>query len=485
MELNIQTLTAVDYDIRTTTYDGKEYIIVPVVMMVEGVHSGSHGALFHSAAELGRYPASWDGRPVVIHHPEVNGMAVSANRPDISEQETVGYVFNTTLDGSKLKAEAWLCLERLTRVSPETLQHINDKKPLDVSVGVFTDEEQVAGVWQGESYQAIAHNHRPDHLAILPGATGACSFDDGCGIRNNSKIETNVEITDKVKKTLEVLKGVPFAVVSESQLTNNEADYKALVQSIQRKLDRMDTDNKVHWLVALYEDRFIYKMATNNGEEYYQRGYETMQDGEVDFDTNVMRMQITYQPMGQSNKFTRNINNNKGGDMSGTQNPCCPDKVKELIANAATKFTEGDKDWLLTQSAETIAKLFPNEQEPEKVTVNKEQALEVLKEYLSDKDTVMKMLPDEMRTQLEYGLEAYNQNRTKLISGIVANSNNQFKEDDLKDMEMPMLQKIYKSVVKVDYSANGSAGAEVNDNKETDGVEPLMAPGIISEKEDK
>jgi hypothetical protein len=472
----------VDYDIRTTTYDGKEYIIVPVVMMREGVHAGSHGPLFHSAEELGRYPAAWDGRPVVIHHPEVNGQPVSANRPDVSEQEKIGYVFNTQLDGDKLKAEAWLCLERLKQISPETLEHIEQHKPLDVSVGVFTDQENNAGTYNGEQYTAIAHNHRPDHLAILPGQRGACSFEDGCGIRNNNaKIETNVEITDKVKKTIDVLKENLF--LTKSDLNVNEADYKELVNSIQRKLDRMDTDNKTHWLIALYSDRFIYKVVNNEVPQYIERSYSVMDDGELDFGSDVQRMQVVYQPMAQTNKFTRSINNNKGGDMSETKNPCCPDKVEELIANKATKFTEGDKDWLLTQSAETIAKLFPNETKPEKVEVNKEEAVQVLKEQLSDKEQVLNMLPDEMRAQFEYGLNAYKAERTKLISGIVANSNEQFTEEDLNSMEMPMLQKLYKSTNKVDYSVNG--GSEMNMNSDNNGVEPLLSPGIVNQKEDK
>jgi hypothetical protein len=468
------------YDIRATMYDGKEYIIVPVVMMREGVHSGSHGSLFHSAEELGRYPAAWDGRPVVIHHPEVNGKPVSANRPDVSQNEKIGYVFNTQLDGDKLKADAWLCLERFKQISPETLEHIESHKPLDVSVGVFTDKEAVSGTWNGESYAAIAHNHRPDHLAILPGGTGACSFADGCGIRNNSqKNNENVEISEKVNNAIEVFKKTQFV---QSDLNVNETDYKQLQQGIQQKLDRMDTDNKVHWLVVLYGDRVIYKVNSEADEDYYQRSYEVMDNDEVEFGTDVQKMRFTYQPVAQNNKFKRSINTNNGGNMTDVKK-CCPDKVDELIANKATKFTEDDKDWLLTQSVETIEKMFPIKQEPEQVSVNKEQALEVLKKQLSDKEQVLDMLPREMKAQFEYGLNAYQAERTKLISGIVKNSNEQFKGEDLKSMDMPMLQKMYKSVVRPDYSvANGDTGSEVNVNSEYDGVEPLLPPGMETEE---
>ena len=40
------------YTVREETYQGAKYLVVPVTMMVEGVHNGSMGPLFHSIAEL-------------------------------------------------------------------------------------------------------------------------------------------------------------------------------------------------------------------------------------------------------------------------------------------------------------------------------------------------------------------------------------------------------------------------------------------------
>jgi len=47
----------------------------------------------------------------------------------------------------------------------------------------------VEGVWNEEEYHSIVRNYRPDHLALLPGAIGACSWEDGCGIRANKDIK--------------------------------------------------------------------------------------------------------------------------------------------------------------------------------------------------------------------------------------------------------------------------------------------------------
>jgi hypothetical protein len=94
-----------DYEVKLVVHQEKAHIVVPVVMMVEGVHSGSLGAIYHSIEELGKYPDTWNGIPVVIYHPKKDDEYVSANSPDIIDAVTVGRVYNTAVEGKKLKAE--------------------------------------------------------------------------------------------------------------------------------------------------------------------------------------------------------------------------------------------------------------------------------------------------------------------------------------------------------------------------------------------
>jgi len=185
------------YTVEVKKHAGKNHLVVPVVMMVEGVHHGSHGPLLHQINDLGRFPESWNGIPIVIQHPEIDGVNVSANSPDIIEKRKVGRIYNTYIkDTKKLAAQAWLDEEKLQALSKEVLDQIKAGKPLEVSLGMFTEEELVTGEYEGEHYEAIARNHRPDHLALLPGSVGACSIADGCGIRANSDGST-VEFTIK------------------------------------------------------------------------------------------------------------------------------------------------------------------------------------------------------------------------------------------------------------------------------------------------
>jgi hypothetical protein len=188
--LDIYFVSNNNYTVRREQLNGVDHIVVPVIMMVEGVHSGSHGPILHLAEDLGRYPESWDGMPVTIGHPLVGGQFVSANSPAVLQDWMVGRIFNTQITDSALRAEAWLDEVTLERISESTLERINNGEIIEVSIGIFSDEETVAGVWNNERYTAIARNHRPNHLALLPDEVGACSIVDGCGIRVNKQEKT-------------------------------------------------------------------------------------------------------------------------------------------------------------------------------------------------------------------------------------------------------------------------------------------------------
>jgi len=130
-----------DYEVTLTVHQERPCYVVPVVMMVEGVHNGSHGPLLHKIDELGKIPAAWNGIPVVIDHPEDEaGTPISANSPEVIDKRTVGRVYNTNVDGTRLCAEVWLDEEKLNSIAPEILEDITNNKLIEVSVGVFSEE---------------------------------------------------------------------------------------------------------------------------------------------------------------------------------------------------------------------------------------------------------------------------------------------------------------------------------------------------------
>lgn len=177
-----------NYKIQRKQHQGKDYMVVPVVMMTEGVRNGSRGPLLHTADEFGRIPASWNGIPIVLNHPkDKDGNDVPANDPEILDHYGTGWIYNTRVDNKRLAAEAWLEEDRLKQISESTHKRVMDGQPLEISLGIFNDKEDNSGTYEDKKYEAIARNHRPDHLALLPDSIGACSWDDGCGLGRNEK----------------------------------------------------------------------------------------------------------------------------------------------------------------------------------------------------------------------------------------------------------------------------------------------------------
>jgi len=481
--MNIYIQVNSEYVIRSEVYEGRNYIVVPVVMMVEGVHNGSQGPLLHLSEDLGKFPESWDGIPVTVQHPTVDGGNVSANSPAMLAKVKVGRIFNTHMDEDKLKAEAWLDERRLQEQSDIALQAIRDQQELQVSVGVFTEEENVPGEWHGESYGSIARNHRPDHLALLPGGTGACSWTDGCGIRVNKKGGNEVK---KVELDLKQVKVYNSENTIVDHITDNENGYREKLQLVQAELDGKDTQVKYHYLVELYDNKLIYEVRMQGeGTSFYQQNYAVSVNDEVEFvgDPVEVQREVNFVALEEKSFKRTKLSNNKPKKevktMSELKKAPCPDKVKALIDHKLTKYTEEDKEWLSTLEEATIDKMLPNEPEVKKEEtpqLNEDEKKQVIEDY-------KKTLPVVDTEVQAYGKKRYDADREKMSKSILANTEDIYTEADFKEMSMDSLEKLYKSTLKdeTDFSILGGNAErpKVNVNEE----EPLFPTGIELEKE--
>ena len=161
-------------------FDGRSYLVAPVTMLVAGVLNDA----LVTAEEAGKYAASWNGRPVTLGHPQRNGEYVSAGTPEINATEAPGQIWNAAFADDKLAAEIWIDIAKATAIGGDALvvmDRLRGNHPVEVSTGYFADHEQSIGTHNGKTYNMIARNLRPDHLALLPGGVGACSWQDGCG----------------------------------------------------------------------------------------------------------------------------------------------------------------------------------------------------------------------------------------------------------------------------------------------------------------
>jgi len=171
--------------VRHDRMEGREFLVVPMVMAVEGVISGSEGPLLYPREELAKFPSCWNHQPVVVYHPIINGQGVSACEPDLLTTHKVGVVMHTKYEDGKLKAEAWVEKERIDAVDARVGEAIENNVMMEVSTGLLLESDGVAGEWQGIPYVGTARNLRPDHLALLPDKIGACSIEDGAGFLRN------------------------------------------------------------------------------------------------------------------------------------------------------------------------------------------------------------------------------------------------------------------------------------------------------------
>lgn len=457
-----------DYEAKLVTHQDKAHMVVPVVMMVEGVHSGSQGPLLHTIAELGKFPDSWNGIPVVIYHPEEDGQPVSANSPEIIDRVAVGRVYNTQVDGKKLKAEVWFDEDKLNAVHPETLANVNDSKEMEVSLGMFTENEYEEGDYEGTEYIGIAHNHRPDHLAILPDQIGACSCAKGCGLgANQNKDEMKIE--DMMRN----LNKVGFAINQISKYA--EAGYREKMDAVYTTLRGMDKDGEYHYLEEMYDSELIYSKSSKDGTKMYKQSYK-FESGKVEFvgDAVEVHRKVEYVLNRgiESDKFSINQNKEDKKMPIGKDCPNCVKKIDSLIANEKSPWQETDREWLLTQEESVLDKLA----KPEIKEVEKKVEIEVNK------------LTPEQTADLAFVANMRKEKKAKMVKDILDNTEAGTWDDaTLTAMSEEVLAKVHKSVAKkveaeqVDYSMVPGFTAQAK----SDSGGPLYMPGVEIESDKK
>lgn len=182
--------------LRSATFDGSDYLVVPVIALIGNVilrPLNSLGPEFVPAEELSRVPDGWNGRPVLPDHP--NEGFDSANVPRTLELYRFGHLFNTKFEDNKLKIEAYLSPERAVSIgsdATEVIERCRAGELVEVSVGAFVTLIEQSGLYNGQPYEYVWRNIVPDHLAMgLHGSPGACSVETGCGAPRAAKDSNN------------------------------------------------------------------------------------------------------------------------------------------------------------------------------------------------------------------------------------------------------------------------------------------------------
>lgn len=339
--------------IRNDKMEGKSFLVVPMVMMVEGVHEGSMGPLYYPTAELAKFPSAWNHKPVVVYHPE-DGQVTACN-PIFLTTNKIGIVMNAKWEDEKLKAEAWLEVDRIEEVDQRVLNAIRAKKVLELSTGLYCDFDMIEGMWNGEEYISTAYNYRPDHLAVLPDLVGACSVKDGAGfLRLNAAAERKLPI-GMVTRHKALLEAMGIHVANEMSHDDIRFELRGLVR------DR----GAYVYVEEVFDDYFIY-VVENGDLAYYYQAYEIREDDNVGDTLTLVGVAEQVKKIVQYQRPSGDLIGNVVKDLGDSRMKKTEKLVNELIDNEASEYNEDDREALQTIPEATLKKMKADVQNKEK-----------------------------------------------------------------------------------------------------------------------
>jgi len=465
LQINLKGFTK-NITTRLETLQGIDYIVAPVTMIVEGVLPGSAGPILYTSNEMAASVSFWDNIPVTINHPtDSDGNPVSARMPAVIEEYGIGQIYNTTFDSTtnSLKAEAWLNKAVLEEKFPEVYAAIiDDNVNMEISTGVFFDDRGEPGTFGDTAYNSTAYNYHGDHLALLPNATGACSWSDGCGLRANSSTKNKKEYT----------------MNKEKQLFFNEISSNDISYALSRYIDSLDNNEYYYYVDNRYDNYFTFERI----ERSEQRNRTLWKQSYTNIN-NIVTPTGTPQRVTESRVYTvvpedtlqtsgtptiTNANQKKESDMADDKTPCCPEKVKSLIA-AQNAFTEADEPALLTMNEKQLESVIAMSERT--ITTNSMETEKGGKE-LETTEEFLKNAPEHIKLRMNSLLKKEEDEKANVIENILKDDNCTFTEKELGIYELDVLQKMAvlakkeekESVQEEKADMTGNAGSQTNED---------------------
>lgn len=444
--------------VRNDTMEGRDYVVCPAVILLEGVHSGSYGPIYYPEEEIRKTPEVWNHKPVVVYHPD----APTACDPDILTNRKIGVMMNTKWDG-KLRTEVWLEEDRVKKVDNRIWEAVENKEMMELSTGLFGDLDNMKGEWNGEEYDGILRNYRPDHLAILPDQVGACSMEDGAGFMcvnaENKELRISQSFADSLFPVLQA------AGIDTSKLVHMEMGH----DEIRRQLaDAVSIADTFAWVEEVYSDYFIYDLDG----KLFKQSYEVKED-KVSLNgisEPVVRV-VTYEAV--KNKKT----------LKGV-------KMKEMIAflinSKFTGFTKDDQELLENQDEAVLKRWKADAEYLEQEAVANEEKEEPKEEPVENEKEDQKPMtlneyldstPAEFRSMVTEGIKTHNAEKAKCIETIMASPKNGYTKEMLDGKELSELRILANMLKKEEtkteaYDFSGMADPVSNSDME----EPLGLP---------
>lgn len=409
-------------NVREDSLQGRKHLVVPMSLIVPGVLNGSRGALYYPPEEVSKDPAVWNGMPLVLDHPRKDGVPISARSVDVLNNLCLGTVLNARFNGDKLVAEAWFDIEATRRVDNRVYTMLRQRKPIELSTGLFTTNEPKEGTFNGQQYNYVARDYRPDHVAILPDSIGACSIVDGCGVLVNE--------------------GKGFLNKAWKWFTGNELSDDDTRQQLNKWLMKRFGEDSIRdhevMLLDVFSDTFIIGKDGKLLQYKFERK-ENMVEVLDEAPQEVIRV-TRFEPVANSLEKETNDMALSDKERKGL--------VDRLIANCDC-WEESDRDVLNGFTDEKLQKHAKAVESPEpkddpvanaaKKGAGREPKEET-KEPTGNQKIREEDLPQSMRDRLAFAERIENQMKEDFIKKITANERNPYTEDQLKAMSLNDLE---------------------------------------------
>jgi len=520
MDLLHLTATANNKAAREEQIDGRRYLVVPVVMLVEGVHHGSAGPQYYSPELLERSAPTWNGTPVVVtpkgdDHPQGDDEdAFTVNTPEMAAKVAVGQVYHSRYDPvlplpdggtvPAMVADMYVDIVKAERAHRGIVSLLRADPPVEVSTGMRFQHDGTPGEWKGTEYESSIVNMFDDHLALLPRAEGACSVAKGCGAGMvlNAEEVRNMNPKNLLAKAKEI---VGRAIDTAA----NEMSHDELAEKIRQAVYAMDNEDYSYYVRDVYDENVVYIVVQRGSKETktMRRGYEIDENQEVTLAETAEQVveKREYVPVAGDSEGSAGNKGNRQKEVADMADR------KEMIERLAacddctipTEVLEKTDDAVLTQ---LVANADFRDEQAEAERKRKEDAQADKgkqndnpedgknkqtpadnktddKPRVTREDLLNSMDPDE-RADFEETARMRKETRNNLIKSIVENEKCDWTEEDLKDPKrwpITELRKLAKAANTVTLNMVGGQGGGHTDTAATS-LDKQRAPAAFLRK---
>ena len=476
--------------VRQDELDGKEHLVVPVVLIVEGVTNG----VLYTRDELKKFPEAWNGRPVPIYHPIEGGKFVTANSPKERERRTVGNLYNCFYSNGKLKGEAWLDKAKLESISPETYNLLVNDQRVEVSTGLFYEKEVIEGEYRGKKYEGIVHNIRPDHLAVLPDQRGACSWDDGAGMpRVNQPIGDNGNEEPENMITKGIVGALKALRECVGTFMGNARSHKEVEDALVNLIKQREAVAENVFLVDVFPHEVIYEVWNGEGSSprLFRTKYNKSGEGgvlQLDGPSEEVVVETSYKPANPiATNEPQRTPEPEANPLDKGDNMDREKKVGALIEKGLA--TEQDKEHLMALNEATFGSLFP--EPPAKTPEVMVPVVPPVVETPVEPRTVDEFIgnaPEGIKAELEALVQEAKERRTVLVEKLVGNKRHTFTKEELEGMPNLQLEKLAQAVAEkpaANFAGSRGTGEPAQAVNAQAKITPLGIPGTEVPAKDK